>query len=57
MDTDLFSLSSFVAPKSQRKVNRTRKYVTMVRGKTVKNTHAAALWRDTFYCTLNQIPK
>ena len=32
-------------------------YVTMVRSKTVKSAQGAALWHDTFYYTLNQIPK
>ena len=32
-------------------------YVTMVRSKTVKSAHGTALWHDTFYYTLNQIPK
>jgi len=31
--------------------------VTVVRSKTVKSAQGAALWHDSFYYTLNQIPK
>ncbi len=32
-------------------------YVTAVRSKTVKSAQGVALWHDTFYYTLNQIPR
>ncbi len=32
-------------------------FVTAVRSKMVKNLQGASLWHDTFYYTLNQIPK